>query len=531
MVDAKGVVSTRRTDLNKYKLAFAADTDKRTLAEIMEGADVFLGVSKAGLVTPEMIGAMADRPIVFALANPDPEIRYEDAIAVRDDLIMATGRSDYPNQVNNVLGFPFIFRGALDVHARRINTEMKLAAADALARLARETVPEQVIEAYGGIPISFGPEYIIPKPFDSRVLLWVAPAVARAAVETGVARRPIDDFEAYRDRLERILGPTQELVRLQAAKVQGQEKRVVFADGDEEPILKACEILLVENIARPIILGPVDRIREKIRDLGLNLDGLEILDQLEDDRFESYCEQYWLMHQRRGYTRHRAYKRMRQRNHYAAMMVRDGRADLFVGGFSRNYYATLETAIDVLGVEKPGNLPVGVTIALFEREMYVLADTGVHYDPTPVQLAHIARYAAESARKLGLIPRVALLSFANFGAVRHPRPETAAEAVRILHREGADFEIDGEMTLDVALRPEYRNAHYPFARLNGRANVLVFPDLNSAAIATQMANQLANGELLGPMVMGLGKPTVILNNQITASEIVNLTTLTLAHCG
>lgn len=529
MTDSKGVVRTSRTDLNKYKQEFAVDTDKETLSDAMAGADIFLGVSKAGLVTGEMVKSMADKPIVFALANPDPEISYEDAVAARDDLIMATGRSDYPNQVNNVLGFPFIFRGALDVNARRINTQMKLAAAHALADLAKETVPEQVMKAYGDKPLAYGPDYIIPKPFDSRVLLWVAPAVARGAVETGVARKPIQDFEAYRNQLERILGPTQELVRLQAAKVQGKDRRVVFADGDEEAVLKACEILLAENIARPIVLGRKHHIEKMLDTLGLHLEGLEILDQLSDESFDRYCNEYWLLHQRQGYTRHRAYKRMRQRNHYGAMMVRDGRADVFVGGFSRNYYATLDTAIEVFGTEKSGTLPVGVTLAMLGREIYVLADTGVHYDPTPVQLAHITRHAADTARRLGLTPRVALLSFANFGAVRHSRPQTAAEAVRLLYREGVDFEVDGEMSLDVALQPEYREKHYPFARLCGRANVLVFPDLNSAAIASQMTNQLANGELLGPMVLGLGKPTVILNNRVSASEIVNLTTLTLAH--
>lgn len=529
MADSKGLVRSSRTDLNKYKQAFAVDTDLETLSDAMVGADVFLGVSSAGVVSKEMVGSMAQKPIVFALANPDPEITYEDALAVRDDLIMATGRSDYPNQVNNVLGFPFIFRGALDVNARRINTEMKLAAAHALAGLARETVPEQVMHAYGGQPLSFGHEYIIPKPFDHRVLLWVAPAVAKAASETGVARKPITDIDEYRNSLERILGPTQELVRLRAARVQGKGSRVVFADGDEETVLKACEIIFQEDIAQPIVLGSKQRIEKKLELLGLDLPSLVIIDQLQDASFDQYCEKYWRMNQRNGYTKHRAYKAMRQRNHFGAMMTRNGRADLFAGGFSKNYHATLETFLEVNGSERHAQSPVAVTLAMLDRELFVFADTSVHHHPSAEQLAYIAKIGAHTARRLGLEPRVAMLSYASYGSVDSDGPNRVAEATKILHDEEVTFEVDGELTLDVALNPKYRQENYPFSTLKGRANVLVFPDMGSATIASQMASHVAHGELVGPLIMGAAKPVVILNNQMTASDIVTLTTVTLAH--
>jgi malate dehydrogenase (oxaloacetate-decarboxylating)(NADP+) len=525
LVDTKGVVFKGRADLNPYKEYLAVDTDKRTLADAMKGADVFCGVSAKGIVTRDMVRSMADQPIVFAMANPDPEITYEDATAARQDIIMATGRSDYPNQVNNVLGFPFIFRGALDVRARAINDEMKVAASLALAKLAKQDVPESVARAYGGRKIEFGREYIIPKPFDPRVLLWEAPAVAQAAVETGVARQPILDVEAYKDSLEARLGKSREVMRFFIHKAQQDPKRIVFPEGEEEHILNASQIVLDERIARPILIGKKDLIHQKIADLQLDLTGVEIIDPPESERFAAYVADYYADRQRRGVTLFTAERHMRTPNIFGMTMVRHGDADGLISGLTQHYPDTVRPALQIIGKQEGVSRIAGLYMLVFKNETIFISDATVNIEPTAEDLAEIALLTAEKVRQFDVEPRVAMLSFSNFGSTRHPLTEKVQRAVEIAKAKAPDLMIDGEMQADTAVTPEIVNELYAFSSLKGAANVLICPDLTSANIAYKLLTHLGGATAIGPILLGIRKPVYLLIPGNEVSDIVNITAL------
>jgi len=522
--DTKGVIyKGRREGMNRYKEQFARETDARTLAEALRGADVFCGLSVANCVTPEMLRSMADNPIVFAMANPDPEISWELALATRDDVIMATGRSDYPNQVNNVLGFPFIFRGALDVRATAINEEMKLAATYALAALARQDVPDSVRRAYGVDRIEFGREYIIPKPFDHRVLLWVAPAVAKAAIDSGVAQLPID-LDEYRDQLERRLGKAHEVIRMMIHKAQREPKRVVFPEGEEAKILRACQILIDERIAHPVLLGRRQTVQSKVCDLRLSLEGAEIIDPREFPRLGEYTNCLYELRQRKGVTLSEASELILNRNVFGAMMVRMGDADAFIAGLTQHYPDTLRPALQVIplreGVRHVCGMYVLVTLA---GQVYFLADTTVNIEPTAEDLAEIAIMTAEAARGFEVEPRVAMLSFSNFGSVRHPLAEKVRRATELVRERAPDLMVDGEMQADTAVVPRIIEERYPFSFLKGGANVLIFPNLEAGNIAYKLLQRIGGAEAIGPILMGLAKPVHVLQRGDEVDDIVKMT--------
>jgi malate dehydrogenase (oxaloacetate-decarboxylating)(NADP+) len=524
LCDSKGVIyKGRKEGMNRYKEQFARETDARTLADALRGADVFCGLSVANCVTPEMLLSMADNPIVFAMANPDPEIAWELAVATRDDVIMATGRSDYPNQVNNVLGFPFIFRGALDVRATAINEEMKLAATHALATLARQDVPDSVRRAYGVERIEFGRDYIIPKPFDHRVLLWVAPAVARAAMETGVAQLRID-IDEYREQLERRLGKAHEVIRMMIHKAQREPKRVVLPEGDEAKILRACQILIDEGIARPILLGHRRVIEAKIRDLRLSLDGAQIVDPPEFPRLEEYTNVLYELRQRKGVTLSEASELILNRNVFGAMMVRMGDADAFIAGLTQHYPDTLRPALQVIPLREGVRHVCGMYVLVTPPgQIYFLADTTVNIEPTAEDLAEIAIMTAEAARGFNVEPRVAMLSFSNFGSVRHPLAEKVRRATELVRQRAPDLMVDGEMQADTAVVPRIIEERYPFSFLKGGANVLIFPNLEAGNIAYKLLQRIGGAEAIGPILMGLAKPVHVLQRGDEVDDIVKMT--------
>ncbi|MBP1600711.1 MAG: malic enzyme [Acidobacteria bacterium] len=526
LVDTKGVVYKGRTEgMNPYKEYFAVDTDKRTLADAMKGADVFCGVSAKGVVTREMVRSMADSPIVFAMANPDPEITYEDATAARQDIIMATGRSDYPNQVNNVLGFPFIFRGALDVRARAINDEMKVAASLALAKLAKEDVPESVSRAYGGRKIEFGREYIIPKPFDPRVLLWEAPAVARAAMETGVAGHPIADIELYKDSLEARLGKSREVMRFFIHRAQQEPKRIVFPEGEEEHILHAAQILLDDKIAHPILIGKKELIDQKIAAMGLDLTGVEIIYPPESERFAAYVADYYADRQRKGVTLFTAERQMRAPNIFGMTMVRHGDADGLISGLTQHYPDTVRPALQIIGKKEGVSRIAGLYMLVFKHQTIFISDATVNIEPTAEDLAEIALLTADKVRQFDVEPRVAMLSFSNFGSTKHPLTEKVQRAVEIARAKAPDLMIDGEMQADTAVTPEIINELYAFSRLKGGANVLICPDLASANIAYKLLTHLGGATAIGPILLGIRKPVYLLIPGNEVSDIVNISAL------
>ena len=520
--DTKGVVYKGRTQgMNKYKERFAQDTPLRTLAEAMRGADVFVGCSVKSAVTQEMVRAMAARPIVFAMANPDPEITYEDAKQSRDDVILATGRSDYPNQVNNVLGFPFIFRGALDVRATAINEEMKLAATRALAELAKEDVPDSVCRAYGVERLKFGPEYLIPKPFDPRVLLWEAVAVAKAAMETGVAQEPVD-LDLYREQLERRLGKAHEVARMMIHKAQSRPKQVVFPEGENEKVLRACHTLVEENIAIPILLGNPDVIRNKTVELALELRDVRIVDPANSPLREPYLQELYRLRQRRGITLNEARKAINNHNVFGSMMLNLGDADALVAGVTQHFPDTIRPALEIVRVRE-GLHRVSGCYAMITRkgDVYFLADTSVNIEPTAEDLVEIALCTAQTARRFDFVPRVALLSFSSFGSSKHPQVDKVRRAVELLRRADPGLIVDGEIMADVAVTPELLEKNYPFSSLKGGANVLIFPDLNSANIAYKLLGKLGGAETLGPFLMGMSKPVHLLARDAEVEEIVN----------
>jgi malate dehydrogenase (oxaloacetate-decarboxylating)(NADP+) len=526
MCDTKGVVYEGRTEgMNQYKAKFARKTEARTLADAMKGADVFVGLSVANCVTPEMLLSMAERPIVFALANPDPEISYDVAKATRDDIIMATGRSDFPNQVNNVLGFPFIFRGALDVRATAINDEMKLAATRALAELAQMDVPDSVRRAYGVESMEFGPEYIIPKPFDPRVLTHVAPAVARVAMETGVAQRQID-LDAYRDELEKRLGKSQEVMRMVVHKAQRSPRRVVFPEGTQDKILRASQILVDEAIARPILIGNRERILTRVRQLHLHLENhVEIVDPETDPRFDSYTAEYLRLRQRKGVTHAEAPVLMRNPTRFAAMMVHAGDADALIAGLTQHYADTIRPALEVIpkkeGIQKVAGMYMMITA---RGQLYFIADTTVNIEPAAEDLAEIAIMSADTVRSFDVEPRIAMLSFSTFGSSRHPLAAKVAQATELVRQRRPDLVVEGEMMADAAVTPEMLG-DYPFCRLTGPANVLIAPSLEAGNIAYKLLWRIGGCEVIGPILMGFARPVHVLQRGCEVNDIVHMAAL------
>ncbi len=521
MSDILGVVYEGRTEgMNPYMERFAAKTEARTLAEALVGADVFFGLSAAGVLKPEMLAGMAPRPIVFALANPDPEIPYDVAKAARPDAIVATGRSDFPNQVNNVLGFPFIFRGALDVRATTINDEMKLAATRALASLAKADVPDNVLRAYDVDRMEFGPEYILPKPFDTRVLIWEASAVAQAAMETGVARQPVNLAE-YRDALEKRLGKSREVMRAMIHKAQRSPKRIVFTEGEEPKILRACQILLDERIAVPILLGDEQKIRAKVEELHLHLEGAQIVNPLRFRRIAEYVEEFYQLRLRKGVTRTEAERLILNPVSFGSMMVRLDDADALIGGLTTHYPDTIRPALQVIPVRSEVNRVAGIYVMITPKGgVYFLADATVNIEPAAEDLAEIAIMTAEKALRFNQEPRVAMLSFSNFGSTRHPLAEKVRRAVEIVRQRAPGLMIDGEMQADTAVVPKIIEETYPFSALRGGANVLIFPNLEAGNIAYKLLQRVGGAEMIGPLLAGLSKPVHVLQRDSEVNEIV-----------
>jgi len=520
MLDSRGVIYTgRKQGMNEYKARFARETDARTLEDAMRGADVFLGLSVADVVTQDMVRSMGERPIIFAMANPDPEIKYELAKEARPDAIVATGRSDYPNQVNNVLGFPFIFRGALDVQACQINEEMKLAAAHALAALTREDVPDSVLRAYGLESLKFGPDYIIPKPFDPRVLLWEAPAVAEAAMKTGDARRHID-LDAYREQLEARLGKGWELMRLIINKARSNPKRVVFGEGEQSGIIRAAVAVEEQGIGHAILLGRPEVVRQKVEDLGLHFEP-EVIEPQFSEQYEAYCRVFFEIRQRKGITWSRARALMRRRSYFGPMMVERGDADAYVSGLVHNYADTIRPALEVVGTAPGVHKVAGMYIMLVRDKIYFFSDATVNIDPSAEELAEIACMAADAACRFDIQPRIALLSFSNFGSTRHPFAEKARRAVEIIRECRPDLVVDGEMMADTAVVPEIIDDLYPFSQVRD-ANVLIFPDLEAANVAYKLLQRLGGAETIGPVLLGMGKPIHVLQRGDEVRNIVNM---------
>jgi len=523
LCDTKGVVyKGRKEGMNSYKERFAQETDLRTLAEALVGADVFAGLSVKGALTREMVCSMAPNPVVFAMANPDPEITYDEAKACRSDVIIATGRSDYPNQVNNVLGFPFIFRGALDVRATAINEEMKLAATRALANLAKEDVPDSVCRAYGVERLQFGREYLIPKPFDSRVLMWEASAVAEAAMRTGVAQEPVD-LDTYRAQLERRLGKAYEVSRTMIHKAQANPKQVVFPEGENEKILRACHGLVEEGIAKPILLGHADRIQKRATELAVSLEGMQIVDPVTSDHRETYALELFRLRQRRGVTLHEAETLIINRNVFGSMMVHMGDADALVSGVTQHFPDTIRPALQIVRMREGLHRVSGCYVVISRKgEVFFLADASVNIEPTAEELVEIALCTAHMARRFDVNPRVAMLCFSSFGAVDHPICTKVRKAVELLKYADPTLIVDGEISADDALSPEIIEQQYPFSALKGGANVLIFPDLASANIATKLLARIGGGESIGPILMGMSRPVHVLQRTATVEEIVSV---------
>jgi len=527
MVDSKGVIYKGRTEgMNKYKDEWAVETDARNLTDAMNGADVFVGLSVAGMVKKEMVASMAENPVIFALANPVPEILPEEVAEVRSDAIMATGRSDYPNQVNNVLGFPFIFRGALDVRARSVTPNMMVAATQALAELARQEVPESVIMAYGGDHIEFGREYIIPKPFDPRVLFWVSPAVARAAMEDGVSRTNLD-LDEYRDRLKASLGPGMEVMQRMVSKARRSPRKVVLPDGFSDRILRAASKVVEEGVASPIIIGKPQQVAARAAELGIDLTGVEVIHPAaEEERREKYAQAYYRRRLRKGLTLAEARDQMSRSLHFAGMMVREGDADAMVAGIESNYPEIIRPALQVVGRADGVKHAAGLyMVALPDKRLLFFADTTVNIDPDAETLAEIALLSAGFVKELGIEPRVAMLSFSNFGSAPHPFSDKVAKAVLRIKELAPALEVDGEMQADSAVNYHILKSIYPFTNLLGPANVLVFPNLGAANTAYKLMGQLGGAEVIGPILLGMRKPVHVLQRGGTVQDVINLVTI------
>lgn len=528
MLDSKGVIRDDRDNLTSEKAEFATHRKIDTLDEAMKDADVFIGLSMANIVSPEMLLSMAKNPIVFAMANPDPEIEYDIAVATRKDIIMATGRSDHPNQVNNVLGFPFIFRGALDVRATKINEEMKMAAVEALARLAKESVPEQVNIAYGETRLTFGKEYIIPKPFDPRLIVEVPPAVAKAAMDSGVAKEPITDWEKYKDELRERLGNDNKLIRLLFNRAKLDPKRVVFAEADQLAVLKAAQIVYEEGIAIPILLGRVETIKELMAEIEFDADVL-ILDpkeEEENDRKNRYAKVYWEQRKRRGVTLYSAQRLMRERNYFAAMMVNEGDADALISGYSRNYPSVVKPMLELIGMAKGAQRVATTNVMMTKRGPIFLSDTSININPTSRELTKIAQMTSQIVKMFGLEPVMAMISYSNFGSSHHENATKVREAVGYLHRHFPDMVVDGELQTDFALNATLLEEKFPFSKLVGKkVNTLIFPNLDAANITYKLLKELNEAVSIGPIMMGMRKPVHILQLGANVDEIVNMTAI------
>ena len=525
MFDSKGCLTTDRKDLNKYKEEFAQKKGFASLLEAFKGADVFVGLSVGGVVSKEMVKVMAPKPIIFAMANPDPEIMYDDAISVRDDLIMATGRSDFPNQVNNVLGFPFIFRGALDVRATAINEEMKMAATMALSKLAREKVPEMVLRAYGGTDFEFGKEYIIPKPFDPRVLWYVAPAVAKAAIETGVAKITKMDWTAYEEKLKERLGLSKEIIRVMIHKAQKLPKKVVYPEGEEEKIIRAAHVVQDDNIAYPVLLGNENIIKDTIDRLGFEQKHFIVIDPLTSKDRLKYAEAFFKKRQRKGATLVDSKDLLKKPNYFGSMMVETGDADALISGLTTSYPNTIRPALQCVGIKEGLKVVSGLYIVIAKQDVYFFADTTVNVNPNADELAEIAICAADTVREFDIIPKIAMLSFSNFGSAPYPDSIKVKDATRIVKQKRPDLIVDGEMQADSAVVPEIIEKNFPFSDLKGRANILVFPDLNAGNIAYKLMARIGQATVIGPILMGMRKPIHVLQRGATVDDIINMTAI------
>ncbi|MBT4728563.1 MAG: NADP-dependent malic enzyme [Cytophagia bacterium] len=530
MLDSKGVISKKRTDLNKYKKEFAVETDLQTLEEAVKDADVFIGLSKGNILSKDMVKSMAFDPIIFAMANPNPEISYEDAIEARKSLIMATGRSDYPNQVNNVLGFPFIFRGAMDVMATCINEEMKLAAAYALADLARQPVPEEVNIAYNVKNLTFGREYIIPKPFDPRLITHISMAVAKAAMESGVAKKPIENWETYQEQLSRRLGKKSAFIRNMKSRARNNPRRVVFAEADKYKILKAAEIVYNDGIATPILLGDIDRIKALIKEYSLEINGdIEIIDPRspeESERRKEFAAHYSEKRKRRGENYQTTKDRMRHRNYFGPMMVERGYADAMISGLTTPYPETIRPALEIIGKKKGSKIVSGMYIMVTDKGPVFFADTTINMNPDVDSLVEITLQTAEKVGLYNVIPKIALLSYSNFGSTKGRVPEMVREAVKKLHNDYPDLIVDGEMQANFAMNNELMKEFFPFSKLIDQdVNVLIFPYLSAGNIAYKLVQEMSHNEAIGPVLNGLRKSVHILQMGSSVQEIVNMVTI------
>lgn len=528
MLDSKGVIRDDRESLSAEKAEFATHRKIDTLYEAMKDADVFIGLSMADIVTPEMLLVMAKNPIVFAMANPNPEIKYDIAVATRKDIIMATGRSDHPNQVNNVLGFPFIFRGALDVRATKINEAMKMAAVKALAELAKEPVPEQVNIAYGETRLTFGKDYIIPKPFDPRLIAKVPPAVAKAAIESGVAKRPITDWDKYTDTLLERLGSDNKLVRLLLNRAKLNPKRVVFAEADQLDVLKAAQIVHEEGIAIPILLGRKETIETLMAEIEFDAD-IVIIDpktEEENERKNKYAKVYWEQRKRRGVTYYSAQRLMRERNYFAAMMVNEGDADALISGYSRNYPSVVKPMLELIGLMPGVSRAATTNLMMTKRGPLFLSDTSINIDPDAKTIAKITQMTSRVIKMFGLHPVLAMVSYSNFGSSINDRASKIREAVSFLHRNYPDMDVDGELQTDFALNDEMLRERFPFSKLVGKkVNALIFPNLDAANITYKLLKELHEADSIGPIMMGMRKPVHILQLGASVDEIVNMTAI------
>jgi malate dehydrogenase (oxaloacetate-decarboxylating)(NADP+) len=526
MFDTKGHIHKGRTDLNKYKAAFAQENEYTSLEEALIGADAFLGLSKGGLLKKEMVAGMANTPIIMAMANPNPEITYTDAVEAREDVIMATGRSDYPNQVNNVLGFPFIFRGALDVKAKAITEEMKMAAVHALAELAKEEVPELVKKAYKGEDFSFGREYIIPKPFDSRVLWKVAPAIAKAAIECGVARKIITDWHAYEEELKERLGFSQEIVRLMTHKAMKNPKKIVYPEGENESIIRAANAVELEGIGYPILIGRKEIITKKITELGFDISKFEIHDLKSCEKAEDYALKFYDKRKRKGVTKEIAEKIMRRRpNYFGSMMVETGDADALISGVSAFYPETIKPALECIGVKEGIKKVSGMHVVILKGKVFFLADTSVNINPTAEELAEIAILAADTVKEFDIVPSVAMLSFSEYGSVRDEESIKMRKAAMLVNELRPDINCDGELQADTAVDFDTLSQEYPFTKLQSRANLLIFPNLSSGNILYKLMGKLAGAAVIGPIMMGMNKPVHLLQRNATVDDIINMSAI------
>ena len=527
MFDSKGLIRKDRTDLDERKSRFAVDRKDLSLEDAFEGADVFIGLSKGNVVTKEMVAKMAPRPIVFAMANPDPEITWEDAISIRTDIIMATGRSDYPNQVNNVLGFPYIFRGALDVRATQINEAMKLAAVKALAELTKTAVPDIVNMAYNESAIAFGPNYIIPKPLDPRLISTISPAVAKAAMESGVAKKSITDWDAYEIELNKRLGIDNQLIRALGSMARKDPKRVVFADAENAKVLKAAQIALDEGIAIPILLGNPDIIHDIAEINNIIIEGMDIINPKSEvvvKKRQEYADIFFQKRQRRGINKYEAGKLMKDRNHFGCMMVETGDADAMISGLSRNYPDTIRPAIQIIGTEDDVKKIAGMYIMLTKKGPLFLADTTVNFNPTAEELADITLLVAKEVKSLGITPRIAMLSYSNFGSSDTPEAVTVSNARAIVKQKNPSLIVDGEVQGIVAFNKEILRENYPFSELvdNGNVNTLIFPNLSAGNIAYNLLQEVGEADAIGPVLLGLKKPIHVLQLGSSTRSILNM---------